>query len=78
MPNGFEITGERMWEKLERIERSLGNVDKAVTQLSGKLDRNDDRLTNHEGKIRSLELKVYGIAAGLLAAVTILVSGLLN
>lgn len=75
---GFEVTGERMWDKLEAIERGLTTIDKSVTELSGKLDRSADRLNEHDNKIRSLELKVYGIAAGLIGAITILVTGIIK
>lgn len=75
---GFEVTGERMWDKLESIERGLITIDKSVTELSGKLDRSADRLDSHSNKIRSLELKVYGIAAGLIGAITILVTGIIR
>lgn len=67
-----------MWDKLEAIERGLSTIDKSVTELSGKLDRSADRLNDHDSKIRSLELKVYGIAAGLIGAITILVTGIIK
>lgn len=61
--NGVTITLERIYEKLVEMEVRLGDHPKQV----------DD----HERRIRSLEVKVWGVS-GVFAAIGIMVAQLMN
>lgn len=62
-PAGVTITLEKIYEKLVELEVRLGDHPKQV----------DD----HERRIRSLEVKVWGVS-GVFAAIGIMVAQLMN
>ncbi len=62
-PAGVTITLEKIYEKLVELEVRLGDHPKQV----------DD----HERRIRSLEVKVWGVS-GIFAAIGIMVAQIMN
>jgi hypothetical protein len=62
-PHGVTITLEKIYEKLVELEVRLGDHPKQV----------DD----HERRIRSLEVKVWGVS-GIFAAIGIMVAQIMN
>ncbi len=62
-PHGVTITVEKIYEKLVELEVRLGDHPKQV----------DD----HERRIRSLEVKVWGVS-GIFAAIGIMVAQIMN
>lgn len=69
-PPFHTISAKDVWDKLDTIQT-------AVTTAITRMEAQDEKLADNASRIKSLELKVYGIAAGLIAAVTIMVSGVL-
>lgn len=65
------ISTRDVWDKLDALEKS---VTKAVTRMEAQTEKTEE---NSE-RIKALELKLYGTIAGLIAAVTILVTGILQ
>ena len=62
-PQDFvRITNREVWEKLGRVETK---IDQALT----KQEKADEERADHSKRIRSLELRFYGILAGIIATV---------
>lgn len=53
-------------------------LEKIVTTAVTRMETQAQTMQENAERIKSLELKVYGVAAGLIAAVTILVTGVLQ
>jgi hypothetical protein len=62
------ITNKDVWEKLTLLEATIGKLVTAVEIANGRTE-------THEKKIRALELKFYGVVAGLLAALSLAATG---
>jgi hypothetical protein len=56
------ITNREVWEKLGRVEAKLDNT------LS-QLQKAEEQRADHSKRIRALELRFYGILAGIIATV---------
>lgn len=65
------ISTRDVWNKLDALETS---VTTAITRMEAQTKKTEE---NTE-RIKALELKLYGTIAGLIAAVTILVTGILQ
>lgn len=64
-----QITTRDVWMKLESLET-------AVTQAITRMESHTEKVADNTSRIKALEVKVYGIAAGLLAGIVALMSGL--
>jgi hypothetical protein len=53
-------------------------LNATVTTAVTKMESQEVTMKENQDRIRSLELKVLGVGAGLIAAVTILVTGVLQ
>lgn len=70
-PNGGEtpfvrVTNKEVWMQLRTVEAKL---DDALRTISSQ----NERLIDHGKRIRGLELRFYGVLAGLVGAVVVLV-----
>lgn len=62
------ITNRDIWEKLVAVET-------AVNGMVAKTEQNTSQIESNSQKIRALEIKVYGLIAGLIAALGLIVWG---
>jgi hypothetical protein len=60
------------------IYDQMVTLNNTVTTAVTKMESQEVTMKENQDRIRSLELKVLGVGAGLIAAVTILVTGVLQ
>lgn len=70
-PPFHTISAATVYRKIEDLETT---VTKAITRMESQQEKTGE----NTDRIKRLEIQVYGIAAGLIAAVVALVGGLLG
>lgn len=70
-PPFHQISASDVWRKLESLETQ---VTKAITRMEAQTEK----ASENTARIKSLEIKVYATMAGLIAAITVLVAGVLQ
>lgn len=69
-PNGnfHTVTNREVWDTLQSTNATLGEMNNTLNNL-------DSNQRIHQERIRSLEVKYYGVIAGLITAVGAIIAG---
>ncbi len=72
---GFEIDGERLWKEIQDVKRLAINTNETVGRIDERQVSQGSKIQEHEDDIKALNLRVFGLMAGLVAAVGYMVMG---
>ena len=81
----FEMRQERLVEMVGELYNRLALVDERLSGITRRLDRHDgehvdqerrhgEHVEEHEGRHRTLDFKIYGLLAGLVAAAGLVIA----
>ena len=79
MPDGpfHTVTNSEVWHTLKSLERTASELQAGVDKLNMKFDNASEDRDEDRKRIRALEMKFYGVVAGILGAIGLIASGMI-